>query len=245
MRILLIIGAVLALYWSIRILAKSSPQAARVFMRNVVIALIVLVCLFLLFSGRLSWLGALLLAALPLLRRVLQWLPWLRRYMSSSSGAGGNPGNSGSGPRVSTVSARYLTMRLNQESGEIDGEIIEGQFQGRRLSELGLEDLLRFNAEIVNDADSCALLQAYLDRIYPDWRQQSTQSQRNPVSSSDMDLTQALEILGLPDNPTREEVIKAHRRLMQKLHPDQGGSTYLATKVNLAKKCVLDFLDAR
>jgi len=133
-------------------------------------------------------------------------------------------------------------MRLDQSSGDIDGEIVAGHYQGRRLSQMSLEDLLSFNAEIAVDADSSALLQAYLDRIHPDWRETGSHSQASGFSDSEMTLSQALEILGLGENPSRDEVIKAHRRLMQKLHPDQGGSTYLAAKVNLAKQCVLDHL---
>jgi len=242
MRLLIVIAAVVALYWSIRILAKSSPQFAQKFLRNLLIVAAVALFLFMLATGRLNWLGVLLLALIPLLRKVAylgQWLPWLRRV---SGNAQSGPTANSQGERVSSVSARFLIMRLNQGSGEIDGDIVEGQFKGRRLSQMSLPDLLQFNTEVASDADSSALLQAYLDRIYPDWRQKTTQSQRNSFSDSEMSMAQALEILGLPDNPTREEVIKAHRRLMQKLHPDQGGSTYLAAKVNLAKKYLLDHL---
>ena len=109
---------------------------------------------------------------------------------------------------------------------------------------MSLSDLLALHAELASDADSAALLQAFLDRIHPQWREHTSARDADGFSSGDMNLSQALEILGLGNNPTREEVIKSHRRLMQKLHPDQGGSTYLATKVNLAKQCVLAHLDA-
>ena len=49
----------------------------------------------------------------------------------------------------------------------------------------------------------------------------------------------ALEILGLKGEPDRDEIIKAHRTLMQRMHPDRGGSDYLAKKINQAKDFLL------
>jgi len=245
MRTLLIIGAALALYWSFRILAKSNPQFARKFARNALIAAMVVVFLALLMTGRLGWLGALLLGVLPFIRKAAylwQWFPWLRRILNGTTT---KSASASSGARVSSVSARFLVMHLNQDSGEIDGDIVEGVFQGRRLSQLSLSELLQFNAEVAADGDSIALLHAYLDRIHPQWRQQAHhQGQNAPNTPSDaqMNRAQAMDILGLSGTPTRDDVIKAHRRLMQKLHPDLGGSTYLATKVNLAKQYLLEHL---
>ena len=56
---------------------------------------------------------------------------------------------------------------------------------------------------------------------------------------SDLSVDEACQILGLGTHPTREEVIAAHRSLMQKLHPDRGGSTYLAQQLNEAKRVLL------
>jgi hypothetical protein len=66
-----------------------------------------------------------------------------------------------------------------------------------------------------------------------------TGQQRQPPDSGDMSLDQAQEILGIGPNPDRDEIIGAHRRLMQKLHPDRGGSNYLAQQLNEAKRVLL------
>ena len=50
---------------------------------------------------------------------------------------------------------------------------------------------------------------------------------------------EAMEILGLKEGATREDVVKAHRRMMQKVHPDRGGSDYLASQINKAKDTLL------
>jgi len=64
---------------------------------------------------------------------------------------------------------------------------------------------------------------------------------RAPTAREAMTREQALRILGLPDGATREAISSAHRQLIKKVHPDQGGSDFLAQQVNEAKK-VLDSL---
>jgi MFS family permease len=64
--------------------------------------------------------------------------------------------------------------------------------------------------------------------------------QGGTATEGDMSRTLALEILGLDEGATREDIIEAHRRLIQKLHPDRGGNDYLASQINLAKSVLLD-----
>ena len=97
------------------------------------------------------------------------------------------------------------------------------------------------------DGDSLQVLEAFLDRGIPDWRNDTQSSdggseESHRVEESLMTRELALEILGLSDPVTREEVVKTHRQLMQKMHPDRGGSDYLAKKINGAKECLLDSL---
>jgi DnaJ-domain-containing protein 1 len=124
----------------------------------------------------------------------------------------------------------------------MDGEVLEGPFTGRRLSELGLGELLRM-LELYRDSDaqSAAVLEAYLDREHADWRDQEPPPGRPGAGggSTPMSEHEALAILGLAPGADREAIRDAHRRLMQKLHPDRGGSDYLAAKINEAKRFLL------
>ena len=109
------------------------------------------------------------------------------------------------------------------------------------LSERELE-LLQLLRECQHDEQSVALLQAYLDRVHAqDWRQQAgaQEQQQTTSESSEMSREEAYQVLGLSADASDEEIIEAHRRLMQKLHPDRGGSAYLAARINLAKETLL------
>lgn len=59
------------------------------------------------------------------------------------------------------------------------------------------------------------------------------------LAASPMDQSRALGILGLPDDASEDEILEAHRRLIRKFHPDQGGSDYLAAQINQAKAFLL------
>jgi DnaJ-class molecular chaperone len=85
-------------------------------------------------------------------------------------------------------------------------------------------------------------LQAYLDRVYgDDWQQQAGDQARQQTASpsGEMSRDEALQVLGLSDGASEDEIVEAHRRLMQKLHPDRGGSSYLAAVINQAKDTLL------
>jgi hypothetical protein len=152
--------------------------------------------------------------------------------------------NSGSS-KHSTVETSLLRMTLDHESGEIDGELLTTVSEGKYLSEFGLSQLT--SLYILADKqypDSIEVLAAYLDRKYgSDWREAanagnaSEDSEQNSRGSDNDEMTvvKAYAVLGLNDNATEEEVITAHRKLMLKLHPDRGGSNYLAAKINQAK----------
>ena len=112
---------------------------------------------------------------------------------------------------------------------------------GRNLDEFDLAGLLAMAPAF--DAESVALLESYLDRRFPAWRQNAqgdaAGGQRRAPPSGKMTDEEAYQILGLQPGASRDEIGRAHRALMKKLHPDQGGPTYLAARVNQAKDTLL------
>ena len=149
---------------------------------------------------------------------------------------------------ASRVEADWLRMTIDHDTGKLDGEVLSGAFQGRTLDSLAPGELLALLSECRrNDPEAARLLEAYLDRrLGGDWRrggpdEEAGADAREAAGSADAPMTapQALLILGLEPDATREAIVDAHRRLIQKLHPDRGGSSYLAAQINRAKDVLL------
>lgn len=190
-------------------------------------------------SGRLHWLAALFAGALPFVRWALGLVlgPLIGQFIRSRMQGPNTPPPGSDGPSTSTVATDELRMTLVHDSGDMDGEVLAGTFAGKRLSSLDLAALRILHGELGN-ADSLQLLEAYLDRRFPGWSDEATKRQR-PSAAREMDKEQAFAVLGLSSGASKEEIVEAHRRLMQKLHPDRGGSDYLAATLNLAKRVLL------
>jgi len=91
-----------------------------------------------------------------------------------------------------------------------------------------------------DDDESTRLLEAYLDREFGDWRETTKAGdQQNSSSGAVMDWAEALQILGLEEGASEDEIKEAHRRLIAGMHPDHGGSDYLAAQINRAKDLLL------
>ncbi|MEK0085807.1 DnaJ domain-containing protein [Benzoatithermus flavus] len=167
----------------------------------------------------------------------------VRAVMQSRRGADPLGPAPGSG-RISEVETDLLRMRLAHASGEVEGEVRAGPFAGRELGSLGLRDLLALLDEARReDPRSVPLLEAYLDRREPGWREAAEEAGRagddaSPAPAA-MDERTALEILGLEPGASEAEIRAAHRRLMARLHPDHGGSSYLASQINRARDYLL------
>src|SRR5438132_1097789 len=183
-------------------------------------------------SGRLAALLMPLAMMMPLLIRVRSLLD---RYRPPAGG------------QTSTVATAFLRMTLDHDTGRMEGTILRGRFAGMRLEELGPADLLALLRECrAEDEEGARLLEAYLDRVHPEWRDElagerasgSGAGARSP-SGGDMSIEEAYAILGLSAGADAEAIKEAHRRLMVKLHPDHGGSDYLATKINRARDVLL------
>jgi hypothetical protein len=128
-------------------------------------------------------------------------------------------------------------MTLDHDSGELNGEVISGPFAGHALGDLSRLQLLELLQECrARDAQSAALLEAYLDRTQGDsWRNEDEVAGHTTPPQGPMSESQASEILGVTTDASRKEVIEAHRRLIQRLHTDRGGTDYLAALVNEAR----------
>jgi hypothetical protein len=152
------------------------------------------------------------------------------------------PGQKSSGQK-SRVRTAAIEMELDHDTGAMDGICLGGRFDGQLLSSLSRADLLAFLQDIAqSDPQSAALLEAYLDQREPGWRGSGADqdSGRQPRQSPGrMGVDEAFEVLGLAAGATAEEIRDAHRRLMKRMHPDQGGSTYLAARINEAKDVLL------
>jgi len=183
-------------------------------------------------SGRLAVLLAPLAMLMPLLIRVRSLLD---RYRPPAGG------------QTSTVATAFLRLTLDHDTGSMEGTILRGSFAGMRLDELGPADLLALLRECrAEDEEGARLLEAYLDRARPDWRDELAGERAGGAgggsarpSSGDMTVEEAFAILGLSPDADAEAIKEAHRRLMVKLHPDHGGSDYLATKINRARDVLL------
>lgn len=245
----LLVFAIVAflVFVALRGLLAKQQLTVRQFLGIYVATLGGLLLLFLAVTGRLHPVFAVLGAVLPFLFRLTGIVMQGAQFAAMLKALHINmPGRGPSGsPTKSEISSRYIHMILFHDSGMMEGTVLEGRFKGSALSALNLEQLIILLKEVSVDADSYNLLNAYLDREHEGWDKQegyqhsTHDSDREASGSSEMTESQALDILGLEAGAGADEIKTAHRRMMQKVHPDRGGSTYLATKINAAKDFLL------
>ena len=139
--------------------------------------------------------------------------------------------------QTSRVRSAFLEMELDHDSGAMRGRVVAGSRSGAALEQLDVQTLAGLLAEF--DDESRALLVAYLDRRQPGWSENAqgyAAAGRAHAGSPKMTEQEAYQILGVEPGASAEAITRAHRTLMKKLHPDQGGSTYLAARINEAKE---------
>jgi hypothetical protein len=143
--------------------------------------------------------------------------------------------------RTSSVATAYLRMTLDHDTGAMAGVVLSGRFAGMRLEELDAAELLDLLRECrAGDQEGARLLEAYLDRVHPDWRDELRGERAGPAPpAGGMTVEEAYAVLGLAPGADAEAIREAHRRLMIKLHPDHGGSDYLASRINQARDVLL------
>nr|VFK61651.1 MAG: DnaJ domain-containing protein [Candidatus Kentron sp. UNK]VFK70439.1 MAG: DnaJ domain-containing protein [Candidatus Kentron sp. UNK] len=221
------------------------PKAARSRFANRAIFVIAIgLGVFLLVRG-LPPLLALLGALLPLLPRIMTALRTVETLKSLLGFV-----QQGLGKGTSKLETRWLRIELHRGRGEMEGEVLAGRYQGKRLSELTLEELRQVLAEChEQDRASIAILETYIEHRSGSgsWRggysrDRSGKGQGVPPKTESITIADAYKILGLPAGSSRKDVISAYRRLIQKLHPDRGGSPLLATQINKAKDLLLNYL---
>jgi hypothetical protein len=163
---------------------------------------------------------------------LLGWLPF--------GPAGFGARTQKSAGQVSRVRSAFLEMELDHDTGAMRGVIVAGPRQGTQLDALDVDTLVGLIGEI--DEESRALLAAYLDRRDAGWRehaQADAAAGRSSAPRGPMTHEEAYQILGLERGASTEDIVGAHRTLMKKLHPDLGGTNYLAARVNEAKDTLL------
>ena len=210
---------------------KRQPPEKRT---KAIIYVAVAAILLLVLTGRMHWLMGVIGAGIALFQRVMMASQLFDRFKSMGGPAAG---------KSSSIETKFFHMTLDHDSGDMSGVVLKGHFKGSALNDLGLSDLLSLLVECRSeDRQSSVVLESYLELRFGDqWRSQSNAGTGadGTLNRSGMSREEAMEILGVALGASKEEIIHAHRRLMQRLHPDRGGSTYLAAKINQAKDLLL------
>ncbi len=200
-------------------------------------------------AARIRQLGgvvSLSLAAFLMVRGVIQLavpLAMVGLWLLSGHGGGVFRPAGTRGGQSSHVVTDHLEMRLDLETGKITGRVLKGIFAGRQIEGLRAEELaLLWQDCRIADPQSAQIIETYLDQVHPSWRDDVKRGEERFSGGPDgrMGKEEAYEILGLKAGASRGEIRRAHRELMLRLHPDRGGSTYLAAKINEAKDVLLD-----
>jgi hypothetical protein len=238
----LLMGVALLLVFLVltRLFVSANPQVLARALRWVGIVIAIGLGVLLLVRGQALIAGLFggLAAALWRVRNLVPLLAWIwgvRRAAAArrAASAGPMPGAQSSAETV------WLRMQLDHDSGSLDGEVLQGAFAGRRLSTLALGELLDLLRECSGDDRSRRLLEGFLDRTQPDWRDVAGTKGAPAGGETAMTAEEALDILGLSPGASDQDIKDAHRRLMKQVHPDHGGSDYLAAKINRAKDILL------
>ena len=164
------------------------------------------------------------------------WLSGLERYWPKGL----------SRPRTLFVRSRAISMEIDPAGNPLDGQVIAGRFSGRRLGTMPLPDLLALHTELHLDHYGRSILEAYLDRRHAGWRKnfQEDAAARarkgaGAAGANPMTKQEAYKVLGVQPGASADDIRQAHRTLMKKFHPDKGGATHLAARVNEARDFLL------
>ena len=226
-RLFLALLVLLGVMWFMSWYGKAEPAARNRAIKTGLIYILAAVLLLLVVTGRIPVIFAAVSAALPFLHRLLAYrglIGLLGRFAGQRMG-------------VTRFTTAWLIVELDMAKRSMDATVTRGQFADRKLSQLSDTELDSLLEEVSDDFQSRTAVNAYIMAKKGQSYQQSTQP---PPGDGKMTVSQAYEILGLDPDANEDEIKRAHKRLMQKLHPDRGGSSYLAAQINAAKDILLN-----
>ena len=220
-----------------RLLVKTDPQRLAAVIRKAGGVVVLALAGFLIVRGAMPLAIPLAVFGFALLRR------------GTGFGLGGPFGSASKTPgQKSRIKTDRLEMELDHDTGQMDGQCLSGRFAGRELSSLSDREVMELLAELHRDgAPEAAVMEAYVDWRRPGWRDDASDRadqaepgrRRARARGSGMSAEEAYAVLGVGPDASEEDIRQAHRKLMMKMHPDQGGSTYLAARINEAKEVLL------
>lgn len=237
-RLILLVAVGVVLYLLLRRISQLPPHRRRGEYMKVGAGVGIVLVIVLTLAGKMHWLGAAITGLLVFMRQSLPLLlrafPLLASWTRTTQ----------AGPRQSTVSTETLRMHLDLDSGEMSGEVLAGPFKDWRLQDMDREQLQQLHDYCQQeDSEAVQLLDGYLEQRFPDdagpGSGRANRGGDAGAGSGSMSRREALDVLGLEEDAGEEAIVDAHRKLMQKLHPDRGGSDYLAAKINQAKDLLL------
>ena len=226
------VGIGLAGYW----LLNTEPAKVRVALKWILIIAAAVGVIAFISRGNPSFLWSAALFLVPVLMRFRRIAQYFRN--AAKTAAGPSAGQS------SSVQTSYLEMNLDHDTGAMSGTVRGGKHAGQQLADMSLNELLDLLGECQSDPQSVQLLESFIDRTHGDeWRFAENSGQQRSqgpgVFDGAMSRAQALEILGVDDHASDQDIRDAHRRLMLANHPDRGGSTFLAAQINQAKEVLI------
>jgi len=240
--IVLLVGVLLILRW----FTTADPKTLA---RGVIwagVALFVVGVGYLALTGRLQWVFMLAPALLPWFFRARAAARMAKNFSRMQEAW---RGESRTG-RTSEVQTKYLRMTLDHDTGGVFGEVVAGSHAGRRLEDMERHEIIALWATCrSDDPPSAQLLETFLDRVHEGWRDEAAPGAEADTgayadgaggfAAGKMSRDEAYRILGLKPGASKDEIKAAHHRLMANLHPDRGGSDYLAAKINEARDVLL------
>ena len=225
------VAVLILLLWAGNSFTKADPKLVAALVRKLGGALALIFAGFMVLRGEIAVAIPVGLFGFGLLGWSTHWMPSFGSRAQKSTG------------QTSQVRTAFLDMQLDHDSGTMRGRVLAGRYEGVSLDALDMPALAGLYQEI--DDDSRSLLAAYLDRRDAGWREHAQadagagRGWGGPPRSGKMTEEEAYQILGIQPGASTQDITRAHRTLMKKLHPDQGGTTYLAARVNEAKDVLL------